>query len=88
LLVASTANDAIHAWDPAGDALGPAFATGARLRTSDGQLLMVPPRGTDLPIQLVTSGISPDGALRAWYPNATGDSPTPLWLVPAPAPTP
>jgi hypothetical protein len=88
LLVASTVNDAIYAWDPASDALGPAFATGARLRTSDGQLVVVPPRSGDLPIQLVTSGISPDGALRAWYPNATGDGPTPLWLVPAQVPTP
>ena len=87
LLVALTASDAMVPWDPTTNTLGSAFATGARLRTSDGQLLVVPAHIGNQPDQLVTSGISSDGALRAWYPSATGDSPTPLWLVPAPTAT-
>jgi WD40 repeat protein len=86
LLVASFASGAILPWDPATHTLGPPYTPGARLRTSDGQLLVVPPRFADLPAQLLVSGISPDGLLRAWSPDTGGDAP--LWLVPAPTATP
>jgi WD40 repeat protein len=85
LLVAEFASRTVRPWDPTTRTLGQPFAPGARLRTSDGQLLVVPPRTADLPPQLVVSGISPDGSLQAWYPDTGGD--TPLWLVPAPTAT-
>jgi len=88
LILASFVDDAVAAWNPATHVLGPAFAPGARLGTSDHQLVTVPPRPGDLPLQLVTSGISPDGALRAWYPLADGNGNTPLWLVPETGTTP
>lgn len=82
LILASFDDHTVAAWDPTTHTLGATFVPGTRLRTSDHQLVTVPTRTGDLPQQLVPPGVmSPDGALRAWYPLGNGTDPTALWLV-------
>lgn len=90
LIVASLDDMSIAAWDPTTQALGKAFAPGTQLSAADYQVVTVPTPtpGGDWP-QLVTPGVvSPDGALRAWYPAADGLGNTPLRLVPEPTAAP
>ena len=86
LILADFTEATIAAWDPTTHTLSAPFSPGTRLPTEDHQVVTVPPRTAQLGLLGTPGVVSPDGALRAWYPPANGFGNTPLRLVPeAPA---
>ncbi len=82
LILADPDARTVRLWDPATHTLGAPLVPGTRLRTADHRVAIVPPASAGGPFDVLPPGaVTPDGALRAWFPLSNGTDSTPLWLT-------